>query len=187
MSDLSDDELMILYSDGDSRAFDVLFDRHSPAVYNFACTMLNDGLAAEEILQDTFLAIARSAHRYEGRGQFRAWMMRIVRNRCLNRIESERLRRETFGQSALTVIDPPSPEPPVDQQIETNETMTIIRRNIATLPPRQREVIVLYAFEQMTYRQIADVLEIPVNTVKTLIHRARAALAAGLDGRIKEQ
>lgn len=92
LSDLSDDELMILYADGSAEAFDVLFDRYQTAVYNFACTMLNDSGRSEDVLQETFLAVARSAKTYEGGGRFRTWLMRIVRNRCLNAMESERLR-----------------------------------------------------------------------------------------------
>ena len=186
MSDLSDDDLMILFVDGDPEAFDVLFDRCGPAVYNFAFHMLNDAAQAEEILQETFLAVARSAKSYQPQGRFRTWLMRIARNRCLNAIDSECLRQTALAESSLTGIDPPSRQAPPDEQAEANETMTRVRHALADLPTRQREALALFAFEQMTYRQIAEVLAMPINTVKTLIHRARATLAAALDDEKKE-
>ena len=182
MDDLSDDELLSMYANGDPEAFDTLFDRHRAPVYNFACTMLNDFARAEDVMQETFLSVARAAKKYEPRGRFRTWIMRIARNQCLNRIESERRRRAAMADSSLDFIVPPSSEPSPPQQIEANEQMAAVRRAISDLPERQREAIALYAFEQMQYREIAQVLDMPINTVKTLIHRARASLARALDG-----
>ena len=86
MESVSDDDLMRMYCNGDADAFDTLFDRHYTSVYNFARTMLGEAAGPEEVLQETFLAVARSARQYSPRGRFRSWLMRIVRNRCLNRI-----------------------------------------------------------------------------------------------------
>jgi len=158
LGDLTDDELMLLFCDGDAEAFEELFSRHRPSVYNFAHTMLNDSEGAEDILQEAFLAVARAAKNYEPRGQFRSWLMRIVRNRCLNCIESDRLRRMVLSQSNPDIIHPSAANPPIPDQIEMSERMQQIRRAITQLPHRQRETIVLYAFEQMSYRQISDIL-----------------------------
>ena len=87
---LTDDDLFLMFREGQAEAFDALFDRHYLSVYNFARTMLREAGAAEEILQETFLAVARAAKTYEPRGTFRTWLLRIVRNRCLNRLEAER-------------------------------------------------------------------------------------------------
>ena len=118
MDDLSDDELLLMYANGDPEAFDTLFDRHRTPVYNFACTMLNDFARAEDVMQETFLSVARAAKKYEPRGRFRTWIMRIARNQCLNRIESERRRRAAMADSSLDFIVPPSSEPPPPRQIE---------------------------------------------------------------------
>lgn len=187
MSDLTDDELMILFCDGDADAFDVLFTRHCSSVQNFASAMLSDATRAEDILQDTFLAVARSGKTYEPRGQFRTWLMRIVRNRCLNAIESERVRRAAIARTGFEIIDPPSSDPTGPEQLEMDDLMATVSRNIADLPERQREAIVLRAFEQMSYRQIGEVLDLPENTVKTLIHRARAALAKAMENGQEEK
>lgn len=180
MNDVADDDLILMYREGDAEAFDTLFDRYYMPVYGFARTMLGDSTAAEEVLQETFLAVARTARRYEPRGRFRTWLMRIVRNRCLNRLESDRARRAVIERSGLA-IEPVSPGPTPPQRAETNERLRIVRGAVAGLPDRQREALALYAFERMTYREIAAVLGMPVSTVKTLIHRARAAVAAAVE------
>jgi len=179
--ELSDDALMALYRTGDADAFDVLFDRHHASVYHFARAMLADPPAAEEVLQETFLAVARAHRRYERRGHFRTWLLRIVRNRCLNRLAGRRVRHAVSGQVSIEMADPPAPGPSPDRQVELGEDVAAVRAAIAQLPQRQREAIVLYAVDGMRYREIAGVLETPVNTVKTLIHRARAALAVALE------
>lgn len=177
MPDIPDDELMGMFRDGDVEAFDVLFDRYHRPVYNFARFMLGDAGGAEEIMQETFLAVARAANSYEARGRSRAWILGIARYRCLARIESERARRTVVEESGLDVIEPASGEPPPPERIVRDERAAAVRQAISKLPDRQREAIVLYAFEDMAYREIAEALGTPINTVKTLIHRARASLA----------
>lgn len=180
MSDVRDDDLMAMFSDGDVDAFDTLFDRYRAPVYNFARTMLGRMDGADDVLQETFLAVARTAQRYQPRGRFRPWLFRITRNLCLNRIESDRLRRRVMSPGG-PVPEPPAAGPTPAQQAERCEQMAELRRRIAELPERQREAIVLYAFEQMSYRDIGETLGVPLNTVKTLVHRARATLAHALE------
>ena len=177
MADITDDELLAMYSDGDAEAFDTLFDRYRAPVYNFAHLMLGRADGAEDMLQETFMAVARTAERYQPHGHFRSWLMRIVRNRCLNELEARRVRRRMAARSGLDLAEPPADGPSPPERLERSEQMARLRDLIAALPERQREAIVLYAFEQMSYREIGDVLGVPVNTVKTLIHRARATLA----------
>jgi RNA polymerase sigma-70 factor (ECF subfamily) len=177
MDDRADDDLMARVADGDPGAFGALFDRHYGRVYHFAATMLGDGPGAEEVLQEAFLAAARSAGSYRPAGRFAAWLMGIVRNRCLNRIDADARRRET--PSADLTGAPAADRSPGDLA-SADETIEIVRAALAALPERQREAMTLYAFDQLTYREVATVLEMPVGTVKTLIHRARAALAVSL-------
>ena len=178
---VTDDDLFLMFREGQAEAFDVLFDRHYVSVHNFARVMLREPGAAEEVLQETFLAVARATGKYEPRGQFRSWLLRITRNRCLNRLEAQRTRQVVLAQVPSGLLQHPSPEPEPMQKAMAVEQMELVRKAMLALPDRQREAIALYACEQMTYQQIADVLEMPINTVKTLIHRARARLAETLD------
>jgi len=180
MHDLSDDALMRLFQDGDEAAFHTLFERYRALVFNYARTLLHDDGRAEDVLQEAFLAVIRTAGRYEPRGHFRTWLLRIVRNRCLNRLESERLRR-AVSQDARNADRAASPAPSPVAQAEANERLALARAALEELPARQREALVLHAFDSMTYREIAEILDVPINTVKTIIHRGRAALARALE------
>lgn len=180
---VSDDELFGMFRAGDADAFDALFDRWHGPVYNLARHMLLDAAGAEEVMQDTLMAVVRAAPRYESRGLFRAWIMGIARNRCVNRIESERARRRALRESGLGVIDPPSRAGAPESAADADERVSVIKRAISGLPERQREAVVMYAFEEMPYAEVARAMGVPLNTVKTLIHRARAALARALGSR----
>ena len=180
MEQISDDDLVRLYRDGDAEAFDTLFDRHYVSVYNFARTMLGNAGGPEEVLQEVFLTVAQGAAQYTPQGRFRPWLMRIVRNQCLNRLRAERLRRATVAQSRLEFVDPAADQPDPSETVDADERAAIVRQAVAELPDKQREAIALYAFEHMMYREIAEVTQTPINTVKTLILRARAGLAEKL-------
>ena len=181
MADLTDDDLIRMYREGDADAFDAIFDRHYRSAYGFARTMLGGSEAAEEVTQEAFLAVARTAREYVPRGRFRPWLMRIVRNMCLNRLATDARRGRALPAGPLDPEDAPSREAAPPERLESDERMRAVERLVGELPERQREAIALYAFEQMSYREIAEVMEVPVNTVKTLIHRARAELARGME------
>jgi len=177
LPDISDDDLLTRYRAGDARAFDTLFERHYVSVYNFACVLLRNEADAEDVLQDTFLAVAKHADSYEATGKFKPWLMRIVRNRCFNRLETRRSRQERFVPLGLALVEPDSLTPGPPDAAILSEQLRLVREGITELPERQREALCLYAFEHMPYREIAAVLNVPMNTVKTLIRRARIALA----------
>ena len=187
MTHLTDDDLIRMYRDGDADAFDVLFDRYHVSVYSFAVTMLGATYGADEVLQDTFLAVARTARTYTPRGRFRAWVMRIARNRCLNQIAARRAREAVAASHPLVVPATGAQACGPAETVMADETHAAVRAAIGSLPDRQREAVILYAFEHMRYREIAEVLDVPINTVKTLIRRARMQLARclaakGVDG-----
>jgi len=104
LAELTDDDLVRMYREGDADAFDALFGRHHRSAYAFARAMLADTQAAEDVMQEAFLAVARTAREYEPRGRFRAWLMRIVRNMCLNRLAME-ARRSPAGWSGAKEND----------------------------------------------------------------------------------
>jgi RNA polymerase sigma-70 factor (ECF subfamily) len=175
-AEVSDDELVGMYARGDTDAFDVIFDRYHVAVYNFAYHMLERASDAEEIMQEAFLAVARSAATYRPRGRFRSWLMSIARNLCLNRLQAERARRQALAEGGLVVLGRASAPSPEDH-VQAGEERCAVMCALRSLPERQREAVILHAFQGMSYREIAATLEMPIGTVKTLLHRARAALA----------
>ena len=175
-----DDDLILMYANGDADAFDTLFDRYHVSVYSFARTMLGPAGGAEDVLQETFMMLAQTARTYEPRGKLRSWLMKIVRNLCLNKLRAERIRQSVLSRGRSNAgADNSRNSSPADIA-EDDERTAAITDAISQLPDRQREVIGLYAFEQMSYREISEVLDAPINTVKTLIFRARVNLAQKL-------
>ncbi len=179
-TDINDDSLMLIYREGDADAFDVLFDRHYRAVYNFAWTLLHDAHQAMDVLQEVFLVVTRKTADYQAQGHFKTWLLRICRNRCLNIIETNTLRRKIAEESGFEIMRPRPFSFAADETAERDEKLALARAEMEKLPERQREAIALFAFENMKYREIAAVMELPENTVKTLIYRARKTLAAAL-------
>ncbi|MCC7146225.1 MAG: RNA polymerase sigma factor [Phycisphaeraceae bacterium] len=177
MAELTDDDLWRLYRQGEVEAFEALFCRHHTAVYQFARTILGRADQSEDVLQETFLALTRHADGYQPRGNFRGFILRIARNQCLNRIAARKAQRLALSQTGLEWIEPDSPEPHPPELAERNEDLAWIKAAVNELPHDQRQAIALLVYEQMSYPQIAELLEIPLGTVKNLIHRARARLA----------
>ena len=180
LEELSDDELIRMYREGDLDAFDALFDRHYAAVYSFARTMLGDSLGPEEMLQEAFMTVARQATKYEPRGRFRPWLMRIVRNRCLNRLAAAKARREMLAGSGMTLIEPSSREPAPDESLRKDERAEAVRAAIAELPEQQRAALVLFSLEQLPQKQVAAIMGCSVEAVKWHVFQARKKLKAHL-------
>ena len=180
MGDLTDDDLMRLFLGGETAAFDALFDRYHAQVYRYALAVLGPSGEAEDVLQETFLAVVQSVAEYDGRGKFRLWLMRIARNRCLRRLQAARLREKVMPSRDVEPAETPSPQPGPAHEAQAGETRRSVQSAIRSLPQRQREALALFAMKELTYQEIADLMAAPLNTVKTLIRRARIDLARRL-------
>lgn len=182
LTSLSDEELLDRYNGGEAAAFGVLFDRHHGPVFRLARAMLGDAQLAEDALQETFLAVARAASRFEPRARFATWLSRIARNRCLDVAAARQRRAQPAQRPLLRLLDAvPAAGPSPHERLEGDERQRRVRERIETLPEKQREAIALFSLVGLRYREIAAVMALPIGTVKTLIHRARASLARALE------
>ncbi len=161
----ADEDLMPLVGLGDAAAFAVLYDRHGRAAYALAYKLTGERQAAEDLAQDAFLRVWRSAGGYRvGRGSVRTWILSIVRNRSIDRLRSLASRRKTQEKvEAEAPISQPS-----DAFAETwrNSRRDQVREALSTLPPEQLEVLELTYFSGYTQTEIAQMLDLPVGTVK---------------------
>ncbi len=182
MNDLSDDDLVRLFAAGDEAAFSALFARHHGAVFGYALTILRNRQDAEDVMVDTFAAMARAAGGYRPEGLFRAWLLRITRNRSLTRVTRD-CRRAAWQVPSHEAGDaePVSEGPGPAQAVATADDHTRVAAAFAHLSPHWREALGLYAFDHLRYEEIAAVLDTPVNTVKTWIRRARMQLAREME------
>jgi len=160
----SDEQLMLEYQAGSSQAFEALFERYRNSIYGFFRRRLNNSARAEELSQDTFIVILRGAERYEAKAQFRTYMYSIA----IKQLWSER-RKELRNERLATEV---TQERPVTSPADS----LWVRDALGQLDEDHREVLMLREYEQLRYDEIADVLGIPVNTVRSRLSRARSEL-----------
>jgi len=168
----TDDDLMAAFRAGDRRAFDELFERYRQPVWAFFRRRVVDPSRAEELAQDVFVALLNAAHRYEPRGAFRSYLFGVA-FRTMGAA-----RREARNHEALAVDAG-------GQTTSTSDPAAAlwVRDALAALDEPDREVLMLREYEQLSYDEIAVVINVSVNTVRMRLFRARAALKAALDGR----
>ena len=163
---LADEELMVHVSESDADAFDLIYERHADAAFSLAYRISGSRVAAEEVAQDAFLAVWRNGARYEpSRGSVRNWILGIVHNRAIDslrravRHESRRAGDEGLAERLMA-------NERTDVEAGRREEAGEVRGLLAELPSDQRRVIELAYFAGFTHTQIADMLAIPVGTVK---------------------
>lgn len=170
---LQDHELLARAQD-DPQAFAVLIQRHQAFVFGAAFRVTKHRELAEDMTQETFLRAYRSASTFRGDGEVRAWLYRIARNLALNAVT--RAREVAVDRVPDTSVSPSSE----DAAMRRRRSATV-RAEIRSLPELLREPLVLREFSGLSYQEISERLELPINTVRTRLHRARAALGESLE------
>lgn len=164
---ISDEQLMLAFSKGSSEAFTELFSRYKQPIYGFFRRRVPEAHHAEELAQETFLALLRAATRYEPRALFRTYLYAIG----LKILRAHR--RKTAFRAAFLGHRHSMPDP---ARQDATEASLSIRRAVEKLDSIDREIVLLREFEQLSYAEIADLLGLPVNTVRSRLFRARTAL-----------
>ncbi|HVN09636.1 MAG TPA: sigma-70 family RNA polymerase sigma factor [Patescibacteria group bacterium] len=160
----SDEELMLEFQKGSTEAFTELFQRYAQRLYGFFRRRLANPTRAEELTQDVFVAVLKAATRYEPRALFRTYLYSIAVRMLM--AERRKVSREAADASH-------APEPAQQAQ---SETSAWVRDAVERLETTEREILLLREYEELSYEEIAQVLEIPVNTVRSRLFRARMAL-----------
>jgi RNA polymerase sigma-70 factor, ECF subfamily len=170
---------------GDPGAFDVLVERHHRRVFRLSLRFLGDEEGALDVAQETFLKAWRGLARFEGGALFTTWLTRIAINQCRNELR----RRATLKHGRMRSLDEAAPSgegtqadllaartPPVWDDLQGRETRAQLDVVLQGLDPSDREVLLLKEVEGLSYEQMAEVLDVPVGTVRSRLHRARAEL-----------
>jgi RNA polymerase sigma-70 factor, ECF subfamily len=180
---------------GDRQALAELIQSQQTYVYSIAMSLMHNPADAADMTQDAFIRLMRSLGTYRGETRFTTWLYRLVTNICLDglrrrgrQVESldEALGEDEAATRADRLVDPDRWAQP-DEQLRFRESATEVRAALARLPAAQRLALTLHYFEDMRYEEIATVMGLPLNTVKSHIRRGKermaALLAAGEDGR----
>lgn len=199
----SDGDLARRIAGGDEVAFMAAYDAHAAMLFGVSARLLSDREAAAEVVQETYLTLWQRAAQYRPEaGSLRTWLIRIARNRAIDRLRADARRprllhaSDSFsldGRPASTVDGRPEPADGPGRDLERRWMQAVVRTAIAEMPADERSVLVLAYDEGLSQSQIATRLALPVGTVKSRTRRAMARLRETLgsipdldDGRIRE-
>jgi RNA polymerase sigma-70 factor, ECF subfamily len=185
-------KLMLDFQDGDRAAFEQLVERNTRKVHALVYRFLGDPDAVQDITQEVFLRVYRTAQRYEPRAKFSTWLYRIVANLCFNVLRSRKRGRpvsldltgaddgETYHRNLPDEKHAP-PEASTDEQ----ELSQKVSQAVEQLPENQKIAIILNKFESKSYEEISEILDCSTMAVKSLLSRARANLRDTLSRYVK--
>ena len=182
--------LMAAVAKGDEAAFAKLVEKHQRAVLGTIAKMTNQSPDTEDIAQQVFIRLWKSAKRYQPRAKFTTFLFTITRNLVFNATRKKSRRKEHSldeqeDEWHQTIEDQNTQSRP-DKSIAQAELREMIDQAISSLPEKQRLAVVLRRYEKMPYEEIADVLELSVSAVKSQLFRARAALRESLGPYLKD-
>lgn len=165
----SDDALMVRAQAGDTTAFGLLYDRHAARSLRVAHAICRELGRAEDVVQESFLAIWRSRSSYRpGAGNFQAWAMKIVKNRALDSLRSTAVRprmQDGVSTDEPTPSTDPTSDSPQDEVLARDERNALLA-SLRQLPDAQAEVIVLAFYGELSHSEIAAQLDLPAGTIK---------------------
>ena len=178
-----DAALMLRVKQGDGAAFTTLVEKYKQPVLNLAYRTLRDATEAEDLAQNVFVQVYKSAGRYQPAAKFSTWLFTIARNLCLNEIRRrsrhpadslDQTRDGTDDQPLHQIEDRRETSPP--DQLLRGELESKVDEALAALPENQRTALLLCRQEELSYEEIARVLDCSLSATKSLIHRARETL-----------
>src|SRR5438552_12015532 len=181
--DAEDVRLMRLVSQGDTSAFEELVERHQALVAGTVARMLGSNSDVEDIAQQVFIRVWKSASRYVPRAKFTTWLLKITRNLVFNELRRTKRRAQVPLESAAGGEEPALKDesnPAPDASLLEVELQRAIEEAIMQLPENQRMALVLRRYEQLSNEQIAEVLNLSVPAVKSVLFRARTELRSRL-------
>lgn len=170
---------------GDKRAFVRLVDLHKRSVFGLCVRLLRDAEDARDAAQEAFARAYAALATYDAAQPFAPWVLRIARNHCLDVLRRRvpdaqklELDADTEDGAARDLADPSAIRG--DDALERRELATSLDRAVSALPPNYREVVHLFHVEHLSYKEIAATMDVPIGTVMTWLHRARAQLRIAL-------
>ncbi len=185
LANRSDESLMTAYLAGDRNAFVELVERYRTELHQFLTRFLNSSAAADDVFQDTFLQVHLAGHSFDTERSFKPWLFTIAANKARDWHRRQKRRKAVSldapissafeGARLVDLLQAESDEP--GRAIEADELKLLVNGVMNALPAHYREILLLTYFQRMSYNQVAEVLSIPLGTVKSRLHAAVASFA----------
>lgn len=173
---------MLRLQQGDQTAFDELVMHYQRTVLNYAYRYLGDNQKAQDIAQETFIRIFKAYKRWRPQANFRTWLLTITTRLCLNEIRSRKRERKALSPVTDTAdinlmgnLPDNDARSPMDTTL-AEERKRILHRAMDTLPENQKRALLLHKFEGLSYQETADIMEVSLEAVRSLLVRARKNL-----------
>jgi RNA polymerase sigma-70 factor (ECF subfamily) len=172
--DGSESDLLTATAIGDTTSFERLYQLYEKRVYQYVCTFVRDQAVAEEIVVDAMMAVWRGAGSFARTSRVSTWIFGIARHKALDALRrTERHRRDIALDEA---VDLPNPQESPAEGLHRQQIATLTQQALATLSQEHQEVLRLVFYEELPYEEIATLLSIPTNTVKTRVYYAKQHL-----------
>jgi len=181
--DLTDEQLLADYREGNREAFARLISRYQRELFHFLVRFLGNRAAAEDVFQEAFLQVHQSVNAFDPERRFRPWLFTIAANKARDYLRSQARRPTTPLQASINATDSDSGEfidllkskdPGPSEPMEREEQQARIQNIVMGMPEHLREILLLSYFQQFPYKQIGEILDIPLGTVKSRLHAAVA-------------
>jgi RNA polymerase sigma-70 factor, ECF subfamily len=184
LAELPDSDLVDAMAAGDVNAMEVLYDRYNRAVFSFAYRILGDRERAEDLLQEVFVRAWRNARKFsEGRGSYITWLLSITHNMAIDEIrrQNRRPRKAESADPVLMLTNVQDDTPTVEEQAVLGDLRSVVKNALAALPDAQRTALELAYFQGYTQREIAELQNEPLGTIKTRMRLAIRKLRERLE------
>jgi RNA polymerase sigma-70 factor (ECF subfamily) len=182
MIEKTDDELMQAIAQGNQKAFDSLFRRHSSKVLGYSSKLLGSRSLGEDVSQDVWMKVVKMAPSYKGQANFSAWILTMTRNACFDFLRT-RKNLVTFDEERGESL-PDVSKDSVLEILSSSDEISLVQNAIDELPAAQRTALLLWMTEDLSYEQIAHQLGTTVSSVKSVLFRARETLSERLRGAV---
>ncbi len=169
MSIPTDIELMLQVHAGDLDQLGVLFERHHKILYNFFLRLTSSVTISEDLVQEVFLRMLKYRHTYRGDSEFTTWMFRIAKNARIDYFRKKSRESDHHDEADENLV---SSEKNPGEKLESEQDIELIQTALAQISEHDREVLLLSRFENIKYKQIAEILDCQEGTVKARVHRA---------------
>jgi RNA polymerase sigma-70 factor (ECF subfamily) len=177
----TDEQLLHAYLSGEASGFELLVRRHAPELHSFVMRFTGDSVAAEDVVQETFLQVHHSAQAFDPARKFKPWLFTIAANKARDYLRRVGRRREVpldaqvgnEGEAGQRYIDLFSGNDVLpDEDLGIEERRRIVRDLVGQMPAKLAEVLILAYFHRFSYNEIAEIVGIPLGTVKSRLHAA---------------
>lgn len=172
---LSDEQIVLLIQQGDKEKFGILMARYEKKLFRYGQKFLSGKENIEDIVQDVFISTFKNIQNVDTSLKFSSWIYRIAHNAFVNAIRKG-IRNPLNFFDFDTLLSHPVLENPVLKDQEDQETKKLISRGLDALPAKYKEILILHYLEDLSYKEISDILQIPIGTVGVRIKRARDSL-----------